>query len=250
MPLDTKIDIWRKINIIYKERGFLILEKPAGLTVHPHSHQKDGTLVDWLLEKYPAIKGVGESFRPGLVHRLDRDVSGLMVVARNISYYHYLIGQFQKCQVQKKYLALAKGEVPFASGSIDFSIGRNRQGQLIAFSSKDQDSVSSKYKNVKSAITRYKVVERFKGFTLLELQILTGRTNQIRLHLKTWGFPIVGDRKYSSLDFLEPQLRKRIKRIFLHASYLSFLTQEGKILKFKSNLPLEIKIFLDLIRKN
>jgi 23S rRNA pseudouridine1911/1915/1917 synthase len=248
MPLGTKIDIWRKINIIYEEKGFLVLEKPAGLTVHPHIHQKNATLVDWLLKKYPEIRGVGESFRPGLVHRLDRDVSGLMVVAKNISYYHYLVEQFQTRQVQKKYLALVQGEVPFTSGTINFSIGRNRKGRLIAFSPEEQNFISSGYKNIKTAITKYRIVQKFNNFTLLELQILTGRTNQIRLHLKAWGFPIVGDKKYFQKSLLRLKLQEKVERIFLHAFYLSFLNQRGRRLKFESALPLELKTFLNLIK--
>ncbi|MCF7906683.1 RNA pseudouridine synthase [Patescibacteria group bacterium] len=248
MPLGAKIDICRKINIIYEEKGFLVLEKPAGLTVHPHVHQKEATLVDWLLEKYPEIRGVGESFRPGLVHRLDRDVSGLMVVAKNISYYHYLVEQFQARQVQKKYLALVLGNVPFSSGTINFSIGRNRKGKLVAFSSEEKNSVISGYKNIKTAITKYRIVQKINNFTLLELQILTGRTNQIRLHLKTWGFPIVGDKKYFQKSFLDAELQEEIKRIFLHAFYLSFLDQERRSLNFESDWPLELKNFLSLIK--
>ena len=172
-----------------------------------------------------------------------------MLVAKNISYYHYLVKQFQKHRVQKKYLALVQGEVPSLSGIINFSIGRNRKGKLVAFSLKEKNFINAAgYKNVKRAITKYRVVQKFNNFTLLELQILTGRTNQIRLHLKTWGFPIVGDKKYFSIKSLEGNLKKEIKRIFLHAFYLSFLNRKGEVLEYESNCPLELKNFLCLIK--
>ena len=130
MTSPNMIDIWRKINIIYEDKDFLILEKPAGLIVHPDKYQQDGTLVDWILKKYPEIEEVGEAGRQGLVHRLDKDVSGLMVIAKNNTTYHYLVNQFKNRKIKKEYLALAFGTISPTKGVIDFSIARDKKGKL------------------------------------------------------------------------------------------------------------------------
>ncbi len=245
----NRIDISHKINIIYKDKDFLIIEKPSGLIVHPDRYQKENTLTDWILENYPEIEKVGEVSRQGLVHRLDKDVSGLMVIARNNVAYRYLISQFKNRKIKKEYLALVFGAIFPSKGIIDFPIARNKKGKLVALNSKNLIARSfgqsqKGAKNIKPAITEYKVINKFQEFTLLKLKLLTGRTHQIRLHLKAMGCPIVGDKKYSNQSFLKPEMRKRVNRIFLHACSLGFYNQKGKWLEFKSDWPMELKEFL------
>jgi len=239
----SRIDIWHKINIIYKDKDFLIIEKPSGLMVHPDKYQKDNTLTDWILKKYPEIKKVGEVGRQGLVHRLDRDVSGLMVIARNNASYQHLISQFKKREVKKEYLALVLGTISPAKGVIDFSIARNKKGKLVTIDSQDTP-FPGKVKNIKSAITEYKVINKFQDFTLLKLKLLTGRTHQIRIHLKAMGCPIIGDERYAKIKNQKSKIKNRLDRIFLHACCLGFYDQQGKWLEFKSDWPEELRKFL------
>jgi len=253
MTSPSRIDIWHKINIIYEDKDFLILEKPSGLIVHPDKHQKDNTLVDWILDNYPEIKKVGEASRQGLVHRLDKDVSGLMVIARNKATYQYLISQFKARKVKKEYLALVFGTISPTKGVIDFSIARNKKGKLVALNSENLiassfQSGQQKVKNIKSAITEYQVIEKFQGFTLIKLKLLTGRTHQIRLHLKAMGCPIVGDKKYSIKQLNNLTTKQKIDRIFLHACYLGFYNQKEKWMEFKSDWPEELKEFLEILK--
>ncbi|MCF7879067.1 MAG: RluA family pseudouridine synthase [Candidatus Omnitrophica bacterium] len=226
------VDNSPKINIIYTDRDFLVLEKPAGILVHHTKHQKKNTLVDWLVKKFPEIKKVGEKGRYGIVHRLDRQVSGLMVIAKNQAMYKSLKSQFKYRRVEKEYTVLIYGKVN-EKGVIKKPIGRTKSNKLAVIES-DRDA---KFK--KQAITRYKVIKRFKNYTLLRVNILTGRTHQIRLHLKSIGSPIVGDRKSKDFD---------LNRIFLHASFLGFHDLDEKWHEFESNLPNKLKNILNKIK--
>jgi len=224
-----------EINIICQSNDFLIIEKPVGILVHPTKYQKEGTIVDFLVEKYPEIKKIGQQNRPGIVHRLDKDVSGLMVVAKNEDSYKHLVEQFQKNQVKKKYLALVCGQPAKETGIIDWPIGRTKKGKLVAVKSR------KKIKFEKSALTKYRILRRFKEHALIEVEPLTGRTHQIRLHLKAIGCPIVGNNKYA-------KIKNDLGRIFLHASYLGFYDLEGKWQEFKSELPKECQQFLQKLK--
>ncbi len=241
------IDTESKINIIYEDEDFLILEKPSGLVVHPNKYQKDNTLVDWILKNYPEVKEVGEITRPGIVHRLDKDVSGLMIIAKNNATYQHLISQFKNRKIKKEYLALISGKIFPAEGLINFSIARNKKGKLVTVDSQDT-YVSTKVKNIKSATTEYKIVKEFQDFTFVKLKLLTGRTHQIRLHLKAMGCPIVGDKKYSTKQFNNLKTKQEIGRIFLHACCLGFYDLHNKWREFKSQLPSGLKVFMDNLR--
>ncbi|MCD6442159.1 RNA pseudouridine synthase, partial [bacterium] len=214
--------------------------------VHPDRYQKENTLIDWILRNYPEIREVGEAGRQGLVHRLDKDVSGLMVVARNNAAYQCLVGQFKSHKVKKEYLALVFGTISPSKGVINFSIARNKKGKLVAIDSSFELS-RQKVKNIKSAITEYEIINKFQEFTLLRLKLLTGRTHQIRLHLKAMGCPIVGDKKYSTKQFNNLTNKQGIDRIFLHACCLGFYDLQNKWQEFKGELPDELKAFLKTI---
>ncbi len=234
----SDIDNLSKINIIQKDKDFLVVEKPVGLLVHSTAHQKDNTLADWLLEYYPEIKGVGDKNRPGVVHRLDKDVSGLMVIAKNQKMYECLVQQFLKNKVRKEYFALVYGRPSQEKGIIELPIGFTRKGKLVAI--KSQKDVKTK----KSAITEYEIVKNFSifnfQFSLLKVRPFTGRTHQIRLHLKSVGCPIVGDSRPAPV-FLINQSSSYSPRVFLHAFYLGFYDLNGQWREFKSELPRDFK---------
>jgi len=237
-----------KLKVIYEDNNFLVIDKPSGLLVHPTKYEKKNTLIDWLLDKYPEIKNVGLSAealakagqkdRPGIVHRLDKDVSGLMVIAKTQLTYEHLIKEFGRGKVKKKYLALVYGRPPAERGIIDLPIGRTRKGILVAIRSR------KKIKFEKPALTKYRVLRVFKNFSLLEVETLTGRIHQIRLHLKSIGCPILGDapRKF---EIRNPKFEINSDRIFLHASYLGFYDPDGLWREFRSELPEELKRFIE-----
>jgi len=263
MPVDFFLK-YGKLNILREDKDFFFIQKPSGLLVHPikcHSvaispkaklfnrvnpdkYSKEKTLADFLLEKHPDLRQVGETQRPGIVHRLDKEVSGIMVVAKNQKMYEHLVRQFQEKKTQKKYFALVFNSPREDKGEINSPIGRNNKGKIVVV------DYLKKVKNKKSALTLYQVKEKFlkpQKFSLLDISPLTGRTNQIRVHLKSINCPIVGDEKYKKRDlFLKKPLE--IKRIFLHAYYLGFYDLNNQWVEFKIGLPLELEQFLNKLR--
>jgi 23S rRNA pseudouridine1911/1915/1917 synthase len=241
-PLPKK-EIPQKLQpkIIEHTEDYLIIEKPARLLVHPTEKIETDTLADWLRDNFPGIEKVGdEPMRPGIVHRLDKDVSGLMVIALNNPSFDHLKKQFQERTVKKEYLALVHGTMKEDNGEIDTPLERNRETGLI----KAQRALNSG----KTAITIYEVEKRFINYTLIKVQIKTGRTHQIRAHLYSIGHSIVGDTLYRTKN-----IRKKKKiiddlRIFLHAHYLAFKNRSGELQEFKSVLPENLQEFLTKIK--
>ncbi len=232
-----------KVEILEQTEDFLIINKQSGLLVHPDKFSKEKTLIDVLLKACPQINKVGQSGRDGIVHRLDRDVSGLMVVAKTQKMYDFLIEQFLKKKVKKQYLALVYDKPAENKGTIDTPLARNKKGKIIAI------AYRKNIKQEKSAITKYEIKERFKDFSLLKIRILTGRTHQIRVHLRSIGCPIVGDQKYKLRD-KKLKTPFELNRIFLHSNYLGFYGLKDKWQEFKCGLPLELEEFLNKVRKN
>ena len=210
------------IKIIYENNDVIVIDKPAGLLVHPVLNEKN-TLVDY----FPNVK---------LVHRLDKDTSGLMVMAKNEKAYAFLKEQFQNREIKKKYLALVHGTLKDKKGIIAKSISKSRKrggSQTIAPIGRKRE-----------AITRYEVIKEYPNYTLLEAMPETGRTHQIRVHLASIGHPIAGDEKYK---FKRQSEIEGLNRQFLHAKYLKFKLPSGEIKEFESDLPDDLKSALDKI---
>lgn len=212
-------------KIVYEDGDILVIDKPSGLVVHPGSAIKQGTLVNGLIRYTADLSDINPS-RPGIVHRLDKDTSGLMVIAKNNPAHLYLVKQFARQRIKKKYLALVQGVVELDEGIIDLPIGRHK---------KDFRRQAVSFIHSKKAVTRYRVLKRFKETTLLELLPRTGRTHQLRVHLAHIGYPILGDVKYGKkTDF---------PRLALHAAELGFFhPKDNKLVTFSSPLPEIMKI--------
>ncbi len=232
-------------KIMAEENDFLIMEKPAGLLVHPTEKNETNTLVDWLIDQFPQLKKIGENpERPALVHRLDKDVSGLMIIPKTQEAFDYFKQQFKYHNIIKKYIGLVYGEIKKDEAEINFAIGRSghKKGLFAARPKSKKEPLDDK---AKKAITNFMVLKKFKNYTLLEIQILTGRTHQIRVHLLAYGHPIVGDRLYF-LKKLKPKIN--LERIFLHAYYLSFMGPDNRPYEFNSKLPADLELILTALK--
>ena len=222
------------IQIVYQDSDLMILDKQAGVPVHPSAGHRDDTLVNAILGHDPAIAGVGDRSRPGIVHRLDKDTSGLIAVARTPSSHAALARQWRDRIVVKRYWALVNGRPRMAEGLIEMPIGRDQRNRKRMAPALDG----------RPARTRYRTIHEFRGFTLLEVEIETGRTHQIRVHLAALGHPIAGDRLYGGGS--GPQ---GLKRQFLHACFLGlYLPSNGEYREFVSPLPSDLEAALDTLQ--
>lgn len=211
------------LDVVYEDGSLAIINKPAGLVVHPAPGNYEHTLVNALLYRFKNLSDINPQ-RPGIVHRLDKETSGLIVIAKDNSSHLALVKQFSEHSIKKKYIALVKGRVEFDENVIELPIGRHpvkRKNMSVSFKE------SSKY-----AKTHYRTLKRGKDFSLLELEPYTGRTHQLRVHLAFIGHPILGDSKYGRDN--------KFSRLALHAKYLGFLhPASGKFVEFESNIPEE-----------
>jgi 23S rRNA pseudouridine1911/1915/1917 synthase len=219
------------LDVIYEDDDLLLIDKPAGLVVHPSPGHTAHTLVNALLARCPDLAKFGDAMRPGIVHRLDRDTSGLMIVAKNSAAQQYLINQFKARSVSKGYLVLVKGKLIPSQGIIDASVGRD------PYNRKRMAVISGG----RQARTRYKVKDYLGDYTLLEVITETGRTHQIRVHLSAIGYPVVGDPVYGVRSAY-------VKRQFVHAYRLGFrLPTSGEYREFTCELPSDLKRAVRLI---
>lgn len=228
-----------EVEIIDETEDFIVINKPAGLIVHAAPSTKGKCLVDYLLEKYPEIAKVGlDTDRPGIVHRLDKDVSGLMVIARSQNGYDHLSRQFKERKTQKKYIALAYGTVEKDEDIIDFPLERSSKGYRMAARAKNQPG--------KTAITEFKVLKRFLHYCLLEISIKTGRTHQIRAHFSAYNHPLIGDDLYGTSKTKQKNKTLELGRVFLVATELGFDDLNGERKNYKIEIPEELQ---DLLRR-
>ena len=248
---DKKINSDLQPKLIFEDNDFLILEKPSGLLIHPTDKGEIDTLADWLKINYPDIEKIGEqNYRGGIIHRLDRDVSGVMVVAKNQPAFFHLKNQFETRQVKKEYLALAYGRVNQLTGEIDLPIGRNKAGQFVAHPRNGKNKFQDQDKFAK---TRYQVLEYLKDYTFLKIQILTGRTHQIRAHLSAINHPILGDKIYQPKKKFLHFFSRKVKvvdpgRIFLHSTKIGFYDLKNDWREFESALPQELTNFINVLK--
>lgn len=212
------------LDIIYEDDDILVINKQPGIAVHPGAGTSSGTIVNALLSHCKKLSDVNEA-RPGIVHRLDKDTSGLMVIAKNNTSHMELARQFKERTVKKNYLALVKGTVELDNGVVDLPIGRHPS---------NRQKMAVRYDSEKKAVTEYKVVGRYGDFTLVMLNLKTGRTHQIRVHMAYLGHPVLGDEKYGS--------KGNFPRQALHSYHLKFRhPTSGKEMEFTADLPDDMK---------
>lgn len=222
------------LDVLYEDDQVLVVNKPAGLVVHPAPGHRSGTLVNALLAHYPEL-AQGDTERPGIVHRLDKDTSGVLVVAKNTAALEFLQRQFRRREVQKEYLALVHGHPDSTRGIIGAPIGRDPRHRQRLWVVPDG----------RPATTEFEVIERFAGYTLLLVRPVTGRTHQIRVHLAAIGHPVVGDPVYG------PRRSGRdlpLKRHFLHAWRLTLTLPDGRRMTFEAPLPPDLEETLAVLR--
>jgi 23S rRNA pseudouridine1911/1915/1917 synthase len=219
------------VDILYQDAAVIAVNKPAGVVVHAGAGAHSGTLVNRLVHHFETLSEVGGSLRPGIVHRLDKDTSGVLLVARTDAAHRDLAEQFAGRTVEKTYLALVEGSVRNDSGRIVKPIARDPVRRV---------RMTAKLETGRAALTDYKVLERLSGFSYLEVRIGTGRTHQIRVHLQNLGYPVAGDRLYGA---------RAEERMFLHAWRIGFTSPEtGERVRVEAPLPDELAGWLARLR--
>ena len=234
------------LTILHEDPDLLVVDKPAGLVVHPGAGNERGTLVHALIAREGTLSGIGWPKRPGIVHRLDRGTSGLLLVARTDRAHLALARQFKGREVEKIYLALVWGRMRERAGTVERSIGRDRA---------DRKKMSVRALRGRPALSRWRVLVEMPGFSFLEVRPQTGRTHQIRIHLQSIGHPIVGDDRYGGAGWrgVQDPARRRALRVFhrlaLHASRLCFLHPvTAQPFAFESPLPEEFRALIEVLK--
>jgi 23S rRNA pseudouridine1911/1915/1917 synthase len=248
-PIQPTVDLLPQdvpFEIIYEDDDLVVVDKPAGVVVHPGAGQPDKTLVNGLLKRIGKLSSIGLPFRPGIVHRIDRDTSGLLVVAKNDATHYHLSAQLSKHAMGRQYLAIAWGQMPKNQGTISSFYGRDPNHRI---------KFTSKLIEGKTAVTHWSIKEDFGFCALLSVALETGRTHQIRVHLSEAQHPLVADLLYGQKRKMpnHPILNALgwdlgLQRHALHAASLSFTTRDGQQLAFESPLPEDLSKLLDLLR--
>jgi 23S rRNA pseudouridine1911/1915/1917 synthase len=237
------------LEVLYEDNDLIVINKPAGMVVHPGAGNSSGTLVNALLAHCNDLSGIGGELRPGIVHRLDKDTSGVLVAAKNDRAHRSLSNQFSVHSVKRIYLALVYGNPKEDGSKIEGIIGRHPTERV---------RLSGKAKSGKHAVTRWRVKERYGRITLVELRLETGRTHQIRVHLSEAGLPLLGDPLYPDggrfNNLTDQKLRKLITalgRQALHARTLGFIhPATGEFMEFTTELPEDMAAMIDYLRMN
>ncbi|ADP32059.1 RluA family pseudouridine synthase [Bacillus atrophaeus] len=223
------------LDIYYEDQDVLVVNKPRGMVVHPAPGHVTGTLVNGLMAHCKDLSGINGVMRPGIVHRIDKDTSGLLMVAKNDMAHESLVNQLVHKTVTRKYMAVVHGIISHDDGTIDAPIGRDK---------KDRQSMTV-VREGKNAVTHFHVLERFQDFTLVECQLETGRTHQIRVHMKYIGFPLAGDPKYG------PRKTIDFNGQALHAGILGFQhPRTDKYIEFEAPLPGDMTKLIENLRKS
>jgi 23S rRNA pseudouridine1911/1915/1917 synthase len=233
-PLDV-VPEEMDLDIYYEDQDVLVVNKPRGMVVHPAPGHMTGTLVNGLMAHCKDLSGINGVLRPGIVHRIDKDTSGLLMVAKNDMAHESLVNQLVNKTVTRRYKAIVHGVIPHDHGTIDAPIGRDRH---------DRQSMTVTDENGKEAVTHFNVLKRFRDFTFVECQLETGRTHQIRVHMKYIGYPLAGDPKYG------PKKTLPIDGQALHAGILGFThPRTGEYKEFEAPLPKDFQDMLELLEK-
>ncbi|EMA6341252.1 RluA family pseudouridine synthase [Bacillus cytotoxicus] len=237
IPEPEELDIRAEdmnLEIYYEDADVLVVNKPRGMVVHPAPGHTSGTLVNGLMHHCTDLSGINGVMRPGIVHRIDKDTSGLLMVAKNDMAHESLVNQLVEKTVTRRYKAIVHGVIPHDKGTIDAPIARDK---------KDRQSMAVD-ENGKHAVTHFQVLERFKDFTLVECRLETGRTHQIRVHMKYIGYPLAGDPKYG------PKKTLHLNGQALHAGILGFNhPRTGEYLQFEAPAPAIFEETLNILRK-
>ncbi|MEO5357785.1 MAG: RluA family pseudouridine synthase [Nitrospirae bacterium YQR-1] len=228
------------IKILWQDAYLVVVDKPPGMPMYPGAGHSGGTLMNALAAGVQSRATVGAPLRPGVVHRIDKDTSGLVVVALDDPTYYILVEQFKNKEVKRSYKALIYGKFKENSGVVTLPVGR---------STTDRKKMSTKSRWPKEAVTNWKVLREFAGATLIEARLQTGRTHQIRVHFSALGHPVMGDGCYGKKDSIEIRgVRVKIPRQMLHAAELGFIhPATGKLLEFESEVPEDMAGILDLL---
>ncbi|MEE8483066.1 MAG: RluA family pseudouridine synthase [Nitrospinota bacterium] len=238
IPEAAKVDTRAEdieLDIVYQDADIAVINKEAGMVVHPAKGHQSGTLVNALLYRLKDLSGIGGEMRPGIVHRLDKDTSGLIAVAKNDAAHLSLSEQLKSRAMKREYMAVIKGKMKNRSGVIEKSIGRHPVYRK---------KMSVKTKKPREAVTEYETAESFESATLLKINLQTGRTHQIRVHLASMGRPIIGDRVYGK------EKSKLIGRPALHAARLVLIhPKTGKEMQFTAPLPEDFQKLLAALKK-
>jgi 23S rRNA pseudouridine1911/1915/1917 synthase len=232
------------LDIVYEDQSLLVVNKPPGMVVHPAAGNYEHTLVNALLHHCENLSGIGGVLRPGIVHRLDKDTSGLLMVAKNDFVHQELSRQLAERTVRREYLAIACGKFKSEDGKIDIPVGRHVT---------DRKKMSTLTRNGREAVTFYQVLERFGGVTFLSIRLKTGRTHQIRVHLAGIRHPVFGDRNYrgmSTYHIPDTDTTVKMSRQALHARSIGFLHPDsGKRMELDSPVPQDMQDVLDILRE-
>lgn len=237
IPEPTALDVEPEemnLDIVFEDPDVLVVNKPRGMVVHPAPGNYSGTLVNGLMAHCTDLSGINGVMRPGIVHRIDKDTTGLLMVAKNDKAHESLVSQLKAKTTKRKYVAIVHGVMPHDRGTIDAPIGRDKS---------DRQRMTVTDENSRDAVTHFNVLERFDGYTLVECQLETGRTHQIRVHLKYIGFPLAGDPKYGPKKTLD------IDGQALHAKLLGFEhPRTEEYMEFETPIPEDMQKLIDTLR--
>ncbi len=241
--------VFPEIEILKETDDYIVFNKPSGLLVHETEAHEPVTLAAWLLHHYPQMQGIGENpTRPGIVHRLDKDASGVLVVAKTQAMFDALKAQFKERTIEKEYRVLVQGVVEKDEGKIDFAIDRGSDGRMVARPRTEKVSLKNvaKLQEGKEALTEFTVLQRFINYTMLAVRIHTGRTHQIRVHMFAYNHPVVGDTLYFQKKL--EKFNKGIGRLFLHSYRIGFTNLTGEKVEVIAPLPEKLEEFLKKIK--